>query len=400
MSIFTKSWAYITAHVVPTKSASSSDAKTVASLRFMAITLLIIGLATSWLGIAPFAFTMLIRVLPDGSGWQFLAYCICIAICGLISMLVDFPLGVFVPNIFAKIFESKKTGLVWAKIISLLSLAGMLSYLTMTLSSSGGEMTTKQLFENDRPKSQSIGTIAMNDSLQEKGKEIKKEHASDIAKATAKDAAIKAEAAKVTKSAPYNAAKKFPLFKSNEYHRKEYNKVIEKARVDSMNLAFTARNLEGEQAALDRDLNSTNNAFLEEIEGKKTELAAEWKEYEHKTRVANLFLSYLGWVATPLFWLICLLTVLMGLDEKGKGGATITISNVRSFQDATKHITQQLARLKEAIENASTTSTYAANILAIYDEVETTYPAEFKAMQIRHSNLYSIFKRTDVEMYI
>ena len=85
---------------------------------------------------------------------------------------------------------------------------------------------------------------------------------------------------------------------------------------------------------------------------------------------------------------------------KGKGGATITISNVRSFQDATKHITQQLARLKEAIENASTTSTYAANILAIYDEVETTYPAEFKAMQIRHSNLYSIFKRTDVEMYI
>jgi len=392
ITIFKKLGAYLKTHLVPTKSASTSDAKTVASLRFMAITLLIIGLCTSWLGIAPFAYTMLVKFMPPA-----LAYFFCVVICGLISALVDFPLGVFIPSIFDKLFAEKNSKLIWYKMTALIIISGCLSSITMSLSSSGGEMTTKQLFEADRPNSHAIGTIALDSTLQARGAEIKKAAAAEIATATAKDKAIKSEAVKLMQTAQFLAAKKFPEYKTSPYHRNQYNKVVDKARIDSTNTAATARNLETEQQHLNMKLASTNTAFQEETEGKKKALDAEWKEYEHKMTVANLFLSDLGYYTTPLFWLICLLTVLMGLSEKG---GVAPSGSGRSFQDITKHITQQLARLQQAIDNASATSSYAANILAIYDEVEIAYPAEFAAMQIRHSNVYSIFKRKDVEMYM
>jgi hypothetical protein len=179
-----------------------------------------------------------------------------------------------------------------------------------------------------------------------------------------------------------------------------------------MNLAFTARNLEGAQADLDRKLSSTTNAFLEEIEGKKTELTAEWKEYEHKTRVANLFLSYLGWVATPLFWLICLLTVLMGIKETSKEedieeieefteptekkkvieevvDNKLVAKNV-SFSKITSQVTTELDRLIKYIASKdSDTHTPANNLIKMYNLAKEKDLVRFNAMITRLKIKYS-----------
>jgi hypothetical protein len=356
--------------------------------------LLIIGLSTSWLGIAPVIYNMAIVVMPP-----FAAYCFCVAACGLFSTVVDFPLSGIVPALCEKLFDPEKSKVTAYQILILLSAVILLSYCTMTVSSYGGKVTKEILLAGQKPKSYSVGTIALDSTLQVRGTDIKKAAAEDLKAAEVKDKAIQAEAVKKMVNAKFLAVQKFPNWELHPYHRNGYNKIVDKARIDSTNKAAEARNLQEENERLNIKLAATNTAFMEEIEGKKLALSKEWESFNTTSFAADLLLSWSGWTATPIFILMVFSVFALAIPKKGKG-ATVTINTARSFQDATKHITQQLARLKEAIENASATSTYATNILGIYDEVETAYPAEFTAMQIRHSNVYSIFKRKDVEMYI
>lgn len=385
---------------------STADEATANSLRFMATSLLIIGLVTSWLGIAPFTFSMLSRIV-----WEPLAYCLTVGICILLSMLIDFPLGKFVPAFFGKLSSMYSDGFTkeaFTKSLAILSLAFALSYLTMHLSSTGGEMTAKMLFDGERPETHGINA-AQHDSLKHvQSDKIRKSFAAEMDKAQKADAQILADAKKRSADAQRAADQKFPNFQANQWQRKEYLKAIGAARIDSSALVQSATKAAVVEAKINQALYSSVEAFEKDLEAKEKGHKQEWADYQHKVNVANTLLRDLGYYATPLFWLITALAVLMGLKESVAPASANTQTNTGtqtnqppSFAVITKHLTQYLTRLADAVSqgNDDVAKTNARNILDIYDKAEFHYKQEFEAMQKRHAISYPIWKRDEIEKF-
>lgn len=391
---------------------TAGNAKVVEALHSMSVSLLIVGLITSWLAVAPFMFYSVARFTHPFFGWV-----ACIGSCFMVSKMIDSKIGVFVPEFFANLFNGKG----WinaAQTASLLFLSVGLSYITMSLSSYGGEMTVKMLFEVDKPETHSAGHAQMDSVKRAREGQIRELNSKDLTAAENKDKAIKAEAVAMVKNAEMLAAQQYPLWKTHEYHKQQYYKILTPAKTKAEQHSATAVFLENENSRLQLKISDMGKAIASEQEANEKALKHEWDEYHQRLRVANLFLSDLGFWATPLFWLITALTVLQTVPKgtkkkeptKPEEPAQVVEAeapNVRPFSTITKHLTQNLARLAEAIKENKPTSTYAKTILDIYEEAALNHKQEFEAMQIRHSSTfnsdgtprYPVYKKEDVSLF-
>jgi hypothetical protein len=383
------------AKIVPTTSASTTDEAAVNSLRFMAVSLLIIGLVTSWLGIAPFTFSMLAKIVP-----MWAAYVLTVAICVLLSMLIDMPLGVFVPSFFGKmsaIFTEQYTHAALLKALSVFAISLALTLLTMNLSKSGGAMTAKMLFEGERPTEHGTNAAKMDSVKNAAAATIRKSFEKEMTAAKEADSKTMAEAKQKTVTAHYNAKAEFPKYETHDYHRNGYRKKIAAARIDSTALANSAAKVAAVEGRINAALYSSAAAFESDNAAAQSQLKQKWADYDHKISVANTLLRDLGYYATPLFWLITGLAVLMGVKEKGKVKKVVSTptldkdgivveeieveevgvrskheihrDNLAKVKDIKQHWRQHFDRLQGAIDKGSETNTPAKNILKMYSDI-------------------------------
>ena len=277
------------------------------------------------------------------------------------------------------------------------------------------------LFEADKPETHSAGHAQMDSVKRAREGQIRELTAKELTTAENKDKAIKAEAVAMVKEAEKLAEHKYPLHKTNEFHKQQYYKILNPEKIKAEQHTATAVFSENENSRLQLKISDMGKAIASEQEANEKALKHEWDEYHQRLRVANLFLSDLGFWATPLFWLITALTVLQtvpkGTKKKEPKEPTkpeepsqvieAEAPNVRPFSAITKHLTQNLARLAEAIKENKPTSTYAKTILDIYEEAALNHKQEFEAMQIRHSSTfnsdgtprYPVYKKEDVSLF-
>ena len=395
-------------HIKTTRNASERHQIGVNSLQIASKATLIVGLVTSFFFVAPTVYQY-----ADGMP-QWIAISAAVLGCLVSAMMIDLPMSALLPLVLDKVgnINGKRDAIsVACNILYVVFLACV----TMYFSYAGNTHTTAWMMADKKPTATNI--VAIDSAKTAAAKSIRKSHAPALAAAKLQDEKNAAEAENITAGARKRAAEKFVYYKTNNWHRGEYNKMVDKAVKDS------TKHRDGYQprwdaanSQLQNDLHQSAAAYQYKIDmAKKGDFSAV-NDYERGLGVMRLFFRDLGMYSTVFFIVMTVLVALMSPPSSpAHGGArkkklikgitpgnsakdkTVETELFFDISEIRRHLPQDILRINDTIKwnkdfegfPPRDCQTTLDGFIQKWENIKQLDPAEYAALSAHYKEFYT-----------